>query len=36
MVYMSYASSKHLTEYYRIIRSREKLEEFINRIINYE
>ncbi|MFZ8801264.1 MAG: hypothetical protein ACO2ON_03785 [Candidatus Nanopusillus sp.] len=35
MVYMGYASPKHLIEYYRIIRSKENLEEFINKIINY-
>ncbi|QFW68479.1 MAG: viral integrase [Nanoarchaeotal virus 1] len=36
MVLMGYATIKHLMEYYRVIRSAEKLKEFINRIINNE
>ena len=36
MAYMGYASPKHLMEYYRVIRSEERLEEFINRIITYK
>ena len=36
MVYMGYKDFKHLMEYYRTIRSEERLEEFINKIINIE
>jgi len=36
MVFMGYKDFKHLMEYYRTIRSEEKLKEFINKIINIE
>jgi acyl-CoA synthetase (NDP forming) len=34
MTIMGYKDFKHLLEYYRTIRSEEKLEELINEIIN--
>jgi len=36
VIYMGYASMKYIMEYYRVIRSKENLEEFINKIINNE
>jgi len=36
MTYMGYKDFRHMMEYYRTIRSRELLEEFINKIINIE
>jgi len=36
MVYMGYKDFKHIMEYYRTIRSEERLEELINEIINPE
>jgi len=34
MTYMGYKDFRHMMEYYRTIRSKELLEEFINKIIN--
>jgi len=36
MTYMGYKDFRHMMEYYRTIRSKELLEEFINKIINIE